>query len=121
MKKKVDPEIARQRNAEAAFRVYAKTKGLNKEWSQLDAASKEAWCQASDEIASSLFAELDEEETFLLMLKLAMRDALTDDHISQLQTMFVGRGGLPGRVRIIIAPDRISMPFAAPLQGRHDG
>ncbi len=118
MKRKVDPEVARQQNAEAAFRVFAKAKGLNKEWSQLDAESKEA--QASDEIAASILAELDQEETFIALLKMAMRDALADDHISQLQSMFVGRGGLPGRVRIIVAPDRMTRQYAEPLQGKHD-
>lgn len=121
MRSKVDPAKARAQNAAAAFRVYALEKGINKTFDQLDAQSREAWMRASDEVAASILGTLDEEETFLAFLKLAMRDALTEDHISQLVTMFVGPGGLPGKVRLIIAPDRISMPFAAPLQGRHDG
>lgn len=121
MRSEVDPQKARDQHAQVAFRAYARALTLNKEWSQLAADTREAWCCAADDIASALFAMLDGEETFLLMLKLAMRDALTEDHISQLVTQFTSAGGLPGRVRLIVAPDRISMPFAAPLEGRHDG
>jgi hypothetical protein len=118
---KVDPERAREQYAAAAFRAYAARRGLNKTWEQVDADSREAWKLASDEVASAILGTLDQEETFLAFLKLAMRDALTEDHISQLVTMFVGPGGLPGKVRLIVTPDRISMPFARPLEGRHDG
>jgi len=117
MRSKVDPKRARENYARVAFAAYAKKKQLNKTWEQLDADSREAWCCATDEALSSFSGTLDQEETFLLMLKLAMRDALTEDHISQLVTMFVGAGGLPGKVRLIIAPDKISMPFSQPLQG----
>lgn len=120
MRSKVDPDKARTQYAQAAFSVYARKRNLNKTWEQLDAESKEAWKAAADEINSAILSTLDEEETFLLMLKLAMRDALQDDHISQLVTMFVGRGELPGKVRLIIAPERISMPFKDPLKGQHD-
>lgn len=120
MRSKVDPAKARAQTAAAAFRQYARAKGLNKTWDQLDAESREAWMLASDEVASAILGTLDQEETFLAFLNLAMRDALTEDHITQLVTQFTA-GGLPGKVRLIIAPDRISMPFGGPLQGRHDG
>ena len=120
MRSKVDPAKAREQYAAAAFRAYAAHKQLNKTWEQLDAESREAWMRASDEVGAAILGTLDQEETFLAFLKLAMRDALTEDHISQIVTQFQA-GGLPGKVRLIIAPDRISMPFAAPLQGRHDG
>lgn len=119
-RKKADPQKAREQYAQAAFGAYARRRKLNKTWEQLDAEAKDAWCEAADEVNSAIVSTLDQEETFFLMLKLAMKDALTDDHISQLITMFVGRGGLPGKVRIIIAPEKISIPFAAPLEGKHD-
>lgn len=118
MRSKVDPAKAREQTAAAAFRVYAQHKQFNKTFDQLDAESREAWML--DEVAAAILGTLDQEETFIAFLKLAMRDALTEDHISQLVTQFT-TGGLPGKVRLIIAPDRISMPLAAPLQGRHDG
>lgn len=118
--RKPDPQVARERYAQAAFRAYAAKRGLNKTWEQLDAEGKAAWCEAADEVASAVVSTLEQEETFLMLLKLAMRDALTDDHITQLQTAFVGRGGIPGKVRLIVCPDRMSMQFATPLQGRHD-
>jgi len=121
VRSKVDPEKAREQWAAAAFGAYAKKRGLNKSWEQLDADSRAAWCEAVDEMHGSFFADLEEQDTFITMLKLAMRDALTEDHITQLVTAFAGRGGIPGKVRLIIAPDRISMPFAEPLRGRHDG
>jgi hypothetical protein len=118
---KVDPERAREQHAAAAFRAYATRRGLNKTWDQLDAESRDAWKVAADEVSSAVWAKLDQEETTLAILKLAMRDALTDDHISQLVIMFTGPGGLPGKVRLIVAPERISMPLSQPLEGRHDG
>lgn len=122
MRSKVDPERVREDRAAAAFRRYAIAKKLNKEWAHLDAESKEAWKQAGDEVAASLFAELEEEEVFITFLKLGMCDALKEDHISQLVTQFIAPGplGISGKVRLIIAPDRISMPFAAPLRGKVD-
>lgn len=121
MRSHVDPQKARESYARAAFCAYAKRRGLNKTWEQLDADSKAAWCEATDEVAAALVSTLEEEETFLMLFKMAMRDALTDDHISQLVTAFTGRGGIPGKVRVIVAPDRISMPFSAPARGKHDG
>jgi hypothetical protein len=121
MKSKVDPQKAREQNAAAAFRAYANKRGLNKTFEQLDADAKEAWCEAADEVAAAILGTLDSEETFIALLKMAMRDALTEDHITQLQTQFSGRGGLPGKIRLIVAPDRMSMSFGGPLQGRHDG
>lgn len=122
MKSKVDPQKAREQWAQVAYRAYAASMKLNKGWSQLAAETKEAWCRASDDMSSALVATLDQEETFIFFLKLAMRDALTEDHISQLVTIFNPSSLVPpGKVRLIIAPDKISMPFSAPLQGRHDG
>lgn len=121
MKSQLDPQKAREQYAQAGFSAYAKRRSLNKTWEQLDADAREAWCEAADAIGSAYVATLDDEATFLMLLKMAMRDALTEDHITQLQTMFAGRGGLPGKVRILIAPDRMSMQFGGPLQGKHDG
>ena len=106
MKSKVDPEKVRQQHAQAAFGAYAKRRGLNKTWEQLDAESRAGWLEAVDEVACALLADLDAEETFIMLLKQAMRDALAEDHISQLLTQFTGRGGLPGKIRLIVAPDR---------------
>lgn len=123
MKSKVDPQKVRDQNAAAAYGAYASRKGISKEWHQLDADSRDAWMIATDVIAGSLLATLDEEETFLVMLKLGMRDALLEDHMSQIVVQFVtGNVLIPtGKVRLLIAPDKISMPFAEPLKGRHDG
>jgi hypothetical protein len=120
MKSTVDPAKAREQMAQAAFRAYSRRTGISKEWHQLPVESREGWMLACDEIGSAIVGTLDQEETFFVFLKLAMRDALTEDHITQLVTQFV-TGGLPGKVRLIVAPDRISMPFAQPLEGRHDG
>lgn len=121
MKKQPDPEITRQQYAQAAFRAYANRRGLNKAWEQLDAESRAAWCEVVDEVCTALIGTLDSEATFLMLLKQAMRDALTDDHITQLLTMFTGRGGLPGKIRLIVAPEKMSYEFGGPLVGRHDG
>lgn len=123
MKSKVDPEKVREQNAAAAYGAFAARKGISKEWHQLDADSRDAWKVATDVIAGSILSKLDEEETFLVILKLGMRDALLEDHISQVTTQFVtGNVLIPtGKIRLIIAPDKISMPFAEPLRGRHDG
>lgn len=120
MRSKLDPGKVRDNYAQAGFRAYALRRGLNKTWEQLDADTKEAWRCAVDEIGSAYTAELESEETFLLMVKLAMRDALTEDHISQFVTKFRG-AGLPGKVRILIAPETMSLDFGGPLQGKHDG
>ena len=116
---KPDPEKVREQRAEAAFIAYAKSKGLNKSWLHLDAESKKAWKCASDEIASAILSELDGEETFLAMLKMAMQDAVMEDHITQLKTAFSAAPTRP--IRLIVCPELMPYDFGDGLKGKHDG
>lgn len=102
--------------ARVIYEAHCKTSGISGQWDTLAEPRRKAWLEAADAAVGFLMPQLDSEQVFFALLVAAMRDAIDEGTITQLQTqLFSPRLKKTGKIRILTVPEEMALTFPSPL------